>query len=339
MARTAAYVACNIYVSAGRPGRSVVLLDALSKAQARCRVLRQDEGGQKVALVHAFADAPYDRSSFHLAGSSELVSDVASQIATQALLELSEKKNASAPAGDCSGDDDEGKSNHPFVGIVDHISVMPLRSASMQGGNDHEGGKDTGQAAKAIGQALSKVGAKVYYYGHADPNTTPLATVRRERTAFFKSGDAFANTKSEEDESSIYGTCTVGAPANFVENFNVRLSQQCSKEVAKTLTKKLRERDGGIVGVEALTLPYSENRFEVACNLLQPSQGTSSMVEASALEWARANGGERMIDEAYRVGTTEEQCVEVLSLQGDGIDEHDRQVRQNFAKFLATSIN
>ena len=46
-----------------------------------------------------------------------------------------------------------------------------------------------------------------------------------------------------------------------------------------------------------------------------------------------------MIDEAYRVGTTEQQCVEVLSLQGDGIDEHDRQVRQNFAKFLAISIN
>ena len=331
MARTAAYVACNIYVSAGRPARSAVLLDALSKAQARCHVLRQDGGGQKVALIHAFADAPYDRSSFHLAGSSELVSDVASQIATQALLELSEN-NASTG-------DDEGKSRHPFVGIVDHISVMPVRSASIQGGNDHEGGKGTGQAAKTIGQALSKVGAKVYYYGHADPNNTPLATVRRERTAFFKSGGAFANTKSEEDESSIYGTCTVGAPPNFVENFNVRLSQQCSEEVAKTLTKKLRERDGGIVGVEALTLPYSENRFEVACNLLQPSKGSAAMAEESARKWARANGGESMIDEAYRVGTTEQQCLEVLSLQGDGMDEHDRQVRQNFAKFLTTSIN
>ena len=333
MARPAAYVACNIYVSAGRPARSAVLFDALSKAQERCRVLRQGEGG-KVALIHAFADAPYDRSSFHLAGSSELVSDVASQIATQALLELS-ANNASA--GDCTGDADE-KSRHPFVGIVDHISVMPLRPASMQGGKDNEDGQNTGTAAKTIGQALSKLGAKVYYYGHADPNITPLATVRRERTAFFKSGGAIANNKSEEDESSIYGTCTVGAPTNFVENFNVRLSQQCSKEVAKILTKKLRERDGGIVGVEALTLPYSENRFEVACNLLQPTKGTASMVEESAREWARANGGESMIDEAYQVGTTEQQCMEVLSLQADDLDKHERRVYQNFAKFLASSI-
>lgn len=332
MARTAAYVACNIYVSAGRPARSTVLLDALSKAQARCRVLRQDEGGQKVALIHAFADAPYDRSSFHLAGSSELVSDVASQIATQAILELSA---ANASTGDCSGYDDEGKSRHPFVGIVDHISVMPLKS--LQGSNDDEDGRKTGSAAQTIGKALSKVGAKVYYYGYADPNNTPLAKVRRERTAFFKSGGVWAKTETE-DESSRYGICTVGAPPNFVENFNVRLSQQCSKEVAKTLTKTLRERDGGIVGVEALTLPYSENRFEVACNLLQPLEGTATMVDDAAREWARANGGESMIDEAYRVGTTEQQCLQVLSLQGDDLDEHERQVCETFAKFLGSPM-
>lgn len=330
MARTAAYVACNIYVSAGRPARSAVLLDALSKAQARCRVLRQDEGGQKVALVHAFADAPYDRSSFHLAGSSNLVSDVASQIATQALLELSP---ADASAGDSSGVDDEGKSRHPFVGVVDHISVMPL----MHTNNGDEEARSTGEAAQTIGTALSKVGAKVCYYGYAEPNNTPLARVRRERTTFFKSGGALTKGESE-GESSIYGTATVGAPSNFVENFNIRLSSQCSKEVAKTLTKKLRERDGGIVGVEALTLPYSENRFEVACNLLHPSKGTAGMVNDAAREWARANGGESIIEEAYRVGSTQQQCLEVLSLQADDLDKHESLVYNSFANYLASPI-
>ena len=102
MARTAAYVACNIYVSAGRPARSAVLLDVLSKAQARCRVLGRQDEGEKVALVHAFADAPYDRSSFHLTGSSEFVTDVASQIATQALVELS-TSDASTAGSNSSG--------------------------------------------------------------------------------------------------------------------------------------------------------------------------------------------------------------------------------------------
>ena len=338
MARTAAaYVACNIYVSAGRSARSAVLLDVLSKAQARCRVLSATQR-ENVALVHAFADTPYDRSSFHLAGSPELVTDVASQIATQALVELS-TSDASTVGGitgtRISGDGgDGGKPMHPFVGIVDHVSVMPLRSL---GGvnNEKEHHAFSGQAAQTIGRALSKAGATVRYYGYAEPNNTPLAKVRREQTEFFKPGGQSSKKSELESEIPKYGTATVGAPPNFVENFNIRLSSRCSKEVAKMLTKTLRERDGGIVGVEALTLPYSRDRFEVACNLLQPSTGTAKMIYVAALEWARMNGGESIIEEAYQVGTTEQQCLEVLSRQADDFDRNERQVYQNFASFLS----
>jgi hypothetical protein len=34
---------------------------------------------------------------------------------------------------------------------------------------------------------------------------------------------------------------------------------------ARSLTQALREQDGGLPGVEALTLPYSKGQFEVAC--------------------------------------------------------------------------
>ena len=330
------YVACNIYVSAGRPARSAVLLDVLSKAQARCRVLSAAQR-EKVALVHAFADPPYDRSSFHLAGSSDLVTDVASQIATQALVELSTSDASTAGTSSITGSSgdggDGGKSRHPFIGIVDHVSVMPLRSLGVN--NEKEHNAFSGQAAQSIGRAMSKAGATVRYYGYAESNNTPLAKVRREQTEFFKSGGQSLKKSELESQIPKYGMATVGAPPNFVENFNIRLSSRCSKEVAKTLTKTLRERDGGIVGVEALTLPYSRDRFEVACNLLQPSTGTAKMIYDAALEWARMNGGESIIEEAYQVGTTEQQCLEVLSRQADDFDRHERQVYQKFASFLS----
>eukprot|EP00957_Ditylum_brightwellii_P118217 9016760-Ditylum_brightwellii.AAC.1 len=190
-----------------------------------------------------------------------------------------------------------------------------------------------GIAALIIGQTISnnkkRGNTQIYYYGSAHPNNIPLATVRRERTPFFQSGGLEKKVQTKEDNDNNnkanipdYGICTIGSPPNFVENVNIRTTSKCTKQMAQSLTKKVRARDGGIVGVEALTLPYSNDRFEVACNLLSPQLGSKSMIEEEVAAWIKdyeqqqeqvvsaeihQNNHERMIEGVYRVGTTAEQ--------------------------------
>ena len=124
-----------------------------------------------------------------------------------------------------------------------------------------------------------------------------------------------------------------------------------------TLTKKVRERGnhGGVLGVEALTLSYSLNRYEVACNLLRPDlpNGNSDSILEKVDEWVKeqilvcnSSGGDVVvvdskykytyfIDDAYRVGTTIDECLDVMGLVNeDKVREHDELVLKRFRNFL-----
>jgi hypothetical protein len=75
----------------------------------------------------------YDRSSFHLAGQPSPVVAVASELingAIQGLLMTPALK-------------DENASRHPHVGIVDHVSIMPLESSGEAAGDAQRKGTDT----------------------------------------------------------------------------------------------------------------------------------------------------------------------------------------------------
>jgi hypothetical protein len=101
--------------------------------------------------------------------------------------------------------------------------------------------------------------------------------------------------------------------------------------MAQSLTRHVRERDGGLAHVEALTLPYSRGRWEVACNLLRPNTTTTARhVQDAVQEWERrqiarliedddslisdttARPPLKLVEQCYRVGTTTEQCLQAL---------------------------
>jgi len=392
-------VACNVYVSAGKRQHAEPLLNVLKSSQELCQKLRQgqtktndDDGHQntsnrRIAIIHAYADGPYDRSSFHLAGCAECVALVASHVAMTAIDALQPSLLHQAQSDDA----DAPNSKHPLVGIVDHVSIMPLvqlestietsrdtvhvqtresqmqmKSSDKKEMHEHDHiyipSDAQGLAALYVAHKLTQRGVQCYPYGTADQNHTPLATVRKQKTSFFNSGGLALSMRSNMKDEDYLGICTVGSPMNFVENFNVRLTSHISRKQAMTLTKKVRERDGGVIGVEALTLPYSEDRFEVACNLLQPNIGSADCVMKKVKEWIDeqqliiATGIEsslkdgnpvqdgdncnytyyRYIDEAYRVGTTVEQCMSVLVENEDNFEVHDAMVLGNFEKFLHT---
>lgn len=316
-------VACNVYVSFGRSQHADVLTRLLSHAQGQCHSLRAIYPSDQIVVVHAYADPAYNRSSFHLAGQPSPVVAVAAELAKGAIEALLTIPQV----------DEDDTSTHPFVGIVDHVAVMPLNDMheTVAGRENDHSYKPTGWAARKIGDMMDQLGVDVLYYGDAHPDGTPLATVRREQTSFFRSGGLGASSTSSNTK---VGVATVGAPSTFVENYNVRL-HPCNVETARSLTRTLRERDGGLLGVEVLTLPYSKGRYEVACNLLRPDVGSAEAIHARVREWD-AQQHKRLVETEYRVGTTVEQCIEALSLSDSvqSTTEHDDVVMERFKGYI-----
>jgi glutamate formiminotransferase len=273
-----------------------------------------------------------------LAGQPNPVIAVASELAKGAIQGL-----MATPPCDEHKDD---VSRHPFVGIVDHVAVMPLdeddNSPTLlrdENGTYHLG-KPTAWVARRIGKVLDELGVGVHYYGDAHPHGTPLATVRRERTSFFRSG----GLGESNFNNPRVGIATVGSPPTFVENYNVRL--RCEfRQTARSLTRALRERDGGLPGVEALTLPYGKGRFEVACNLLRPDVGSAEAIEFTVRKWAsetmKSRPSDQLVEKAYRVGTTVEQCLKAVSLS-DSLEsaiEYDDTVMERFQGYILNQDN
>ena len=376
-------VACNIYITSAA---SAALPSILSRAQDHCRQLRHMQQQQHhhdvetsenkdntaaaaAAVVHAYADIPYDRSSFHLAGRSDCVSEVAASLIQNALNEIEWKSNdndASQSTTTTTPNSNKSEARHPFVGLVDHVAIMPISHHDATTSIPYSDAAAT--AAHEIGDKLQKSNSiKVHYYGHACPQNTPLATIRR-KTSFFRSGGANSNNDditSNEEPTAVYdkGECTIGVPNNFVENYNIRLTHHVDFGTAKTLTQALRGRNiatkgMGVPGVEALTLPYKRDVsrggdvFEVACNLLEPKTGSVERIEDELEKWLdkqrdslstgviNANleySRDYFIEDAYRVGTTEEQCLNVLkeaNKDDDWNKRYDQQLLSRFTEFL-----
>jgi ATP-dependent exoDNAse (exonuclease V) beta subunit len=202
----------------------------------------------------------------------------------------------------------------------------------------------SGWVARSIGHAMSNIGTQVLYYGHAHADKIPLATVRRESTNFF-------HPAAEQQQGSTPfhpGQATVGAPPSFAENYNIRLTSQCTKSQARSLTKFTRERDGGLAGVEALTLAYSRDRWEVACNLLTPAISSASDIQKRVDLWQQRQqeqqqhqqgGRTDLVEVGYRVGTTVEQCLEALDQTAKNrSEEHNQQVRERLQRYLSSGF-
>jgi len=318
------------------------------------------------AVVHAYASIPYDRSSFHLAGRSDCVAEVAVCLIQNALDEIEFKNKSNDDDAPSATDNDRSESRHPFVGLVDHVAVMPITCKEDFVLPTHSAAAAAAAAAHEIGSNIIQSNSiNVHYYGLACPNNTPLATVRRRKTSFFNSGGAHGNNISSGQKSrNDKGECTIGTPVNFVENYNIRLTPNVDFSAAKTLTQALRGRNiptkgMGVPGVEALTLPYNRdvtlggNVFEVACNLTQPKTGSVEKIEEELEKWIQQQkkqlhsiddkddncqyNRDYFVEKAYRVGTTEEQCQTVLK---DAIDDdeywmqYDEQVCRRFKEFL-----
>jgi hypothetical protein len=281
------------------------------------------------------------------------VVQVASTIAIQTIqyMMMTEERKKQLEMGNKSLFQQDMGSRHPFVGMVDHISVLPLLDGKTHTNVHNPLGNfimsSHGLAAMEIGKCLeSSTDVKVLYYGDAHPEKLPLSVVRREQTDFFRKTPPDQVCPTDGKMSVSPGIVTVGAPPSFVENFNIRLTPNCNQKIARSLTRFLRERDGGLQGVEALTLLYN-GRYEMAGNLLQPDIVSAEDVMKKMDEWVVKTLKELslqdksdLIEKAYRVGTTSEMCLSILTQAAseERMMKHDMEVMEQFERFLTVPM-
>jgi len=87
-------------------------------------------------------------------------------------------------------------------------------------------------------------------------------------------------------------------------------------------------------------LPYSDGRWEVACNLLRPcSDGaTAEDIQCAVDQWEKDQDQGSLVGISYRVGTTLEQCLEAWKRSNPSIaekQEHDKVVTHRLENYLS----
>ena len=360
-------IGCNIYITAGGSQRHApILTDLVQRAQnlfqekssqtsvenlqseSSMDLLSDDERNRSTiednmkerndlgVLVHAFTDKVYNRTSLHLAGTPEIVLDVAIELIKHVVVELRKLDDTNKSLMNSS-------TAHPHVGLVDHVAVVPLITGTESRFLDPDTpfspmflttyGADV---ARKLGAFMrDKLNIHVFFYGLAHRKNLSLVKVRKRQTNFFKT-ERMIVVGSMEPELPTTESCTVGAPEEFVENYNVRLKESCSKKAAQHLSRLVRESDGGLIGVEAMALQYSKNRWEVACNLIRPYAGGAN-VDILKDEFRDWNEDKNLTEKGYRVGTTQEQSIKVLETIYRSEKKrriHDKNVMAEFQSYL-----
>lgn len=164
---------------------------------------------------------------------------------------------------------------HPRLGALDVVPFVALDDTP------------TAMAVTAAREFAAWVGTTLdlpaFVYGDADPDRRTLPQVR---------ADAFTRRAPDFGPSEPHprlGAVAIGARPPLVA-VNVELASS-ELELAKTIARELRERDGGLPGVRALGFPVgSRGRVQVSMNLVDLDATGIEAACAEVRSRARAAG-------------------------------------------------
>jgi glutamate formiminotransferase len=192
---------------------------------------------------------------------------------------------------------------HPRVGAVDVVPFVPLGGAAMG---------DAVEAAHRLGRSVGdRLEIPVFLYGEATPGPERRvpADLRRLGLAGMAAALEAGELRPDYGPSRLHATAgavLIGA-RTFLVAFNVWL-RSADLRVARAVARAIRERDGGLPGVQALGLFLeSRSRAQVSVNLLRPDQTSLHAVVERIASEARARGVE--IDRGEIVGLVPESVV------------------------------
>jgi glutamate formiminotransferase len=175
---------------------------------------------------------------------------------------------------------------HPRVGALDVLPFVPLHGLRMS---------DAVASAHRVGRAIADLGVPIFFYGHASqPPGRGLAGLRRGGFEAIEAGfseglrpDLPPGARSAHPTA---GATCVGAREVLLA-WNVFVSGITVAD-ARAIASKIRERDGGFVGLRALGLNLEgRGRLQISMNLEDPERtsplGVFAAIEAEVL----ARGG------------------------------------------------
>ena len=138
---------------------------------------------------------------------------------------------------------------HPRKGVVDLIPIHPISSNATL--------NDCGKVALNIGTKLKEThpNLSIFYFGHADMPKNRDLVQRRKENGWFQ----------DDNFTSNHGMTGIGA-IPYMSNFNVML--HCNDiKIGQQIAKSLRQRSGGLLGVQSMAFPHGDNQIEIACNV------------------------------------------------------------------------
>ena len=175
---------------------------------------------------------------------------------------------------------------HPRLGAIDVVPFVPLGDSIME---------DAIAAAHRLGRAIGdELGIPVFLYGEAARDAGRRAPASLRRLGLSAVAGALASGKLRPDYGparahSTAGVALVGA-RGFLIAFNVWLATG-DVGAAREIARAIRERDGGLPGVQALGLYLeSRRRAQVSINLLRPAETALERVVERVREEAAARG-------------------------------------------------
>lgn len=291
----------SVYIS---EGRNAALIAALARAAG-------------APCLRVFADAPYNRTGFTLASASPpLLEAAALRLASAALASLDLRAH---------------DSSHPRLGVVDHVAVHALGSAS-----DAQRRSLASASATRIGASFaSQLSLPVWLYGWASDRGAQLDAVRRALGYFAphqphgQPPPVVAPLRPDmgpEVVDPAAGVACVGA-VPWVVNYNILLRSAAGGDAddaalmaaARRVAGVASARRGGLPSVQALALRHAAG-VEVACNLLDPLVTTPATVLAAVTVRAQKEG--LSVVAAYETGMDAEQLLQMARAAGGRGDEH-----------------
>jgi len=252
-------VECVPNISEGRRPR---IVDAIVDA-----VLRVPD----VTLLDRTSDADHDRSVLTLVGAADAVLLAMQVVASQAIARIDLRSH---------------HGQHPRIGALDVVPFVPLGDTSM----------DTCiELAGRFGTWLAEAYTlPVYLYARAArrPDRRILADIRRP--AFEGLAAALAMEDGAPDfgpqrAHPTAGAAVVGARPVLIA-WNIQL-ETSDPAMARRIASTIRERDGGLSGVQALGIPLaSAGCVQVSMNLLDHARSHMWQVFERVRDLAAAGG-------------------------------------------------
>jgi glutamate formiminotransferase len=171
---------------------------------------------------------------------------------------------------------------HPFMGVVDVIPFVPLVGCEM---------KEVVELSWKLGEELwNRLRLPVYFYGESAkiPERKELSYVRRGGYALLKKEIDQPHRKPDFGHGLhlTAGAVAVGA-RNYLIAFNVNLNTT-DRDIAKSIAKNIREKDGGLPGVRALGVELpSRGITQVTINILDHQETSLKKVFDEVKKWAK----------------------------------------------------